>query len=245
MTIENEMVVRAPGGVMVASPEGSFRRIETPKGFTDAMFWSAVAAFDTAFRIHGKLPSVDEVQKVYPRIPKKTLASLFITDEFKQALEYRGIEWDIDSGLSMEQNMVLLKLSDPFDRRSLAIKLKELRVPMPTFQNWLKNPLFREVYETQSISAYRDALPAIRNRVIGEAEHGERWAAELVFAKTGEWNPAAMGVENAAAVVQALVEAIIKHVGDAETRKAIMADVALSAGTLQAMSAPNNKALEV
>lgn len=241
--LDNEMVVRAPGGLMVANPKGEFKRVETPKGYTDAMFWSGVAAFDTAFRIKGALPTVDEVFKVYPRVPKKSLSSLFLTEEFKEAINYRGIDWDIDMGLSMEQNMVLLKLSDPFDKRGLAAKLKEMGVPMPTFQNWLRNPLFKEVYEQNSVRAYQDALPAIRNRVINEAESGERWATELVFAKTGEWNPAANQIENAAQVVQALVEAIIKHVADPDTRKAIMADVALHAGSLQAMSVPK-KALE-
>lgn len=241
--LNNDMVVRAPGGLMVSSPAGEFKRVETPKGYTDAMFWSAVAAFDTAFRMVGALPTVDDVFKVYPRVPKKTLSALFLTEEFKEAITYRGIDWDIDKGLSIQQNMVLLKLSDPLDKKSLATKLKEMGVPMPTFQNWLRNPLFKEVYEQNSVRAYQDALPAIRNRVINEAESGERWAAELVFAKTGEWNPAANQIENAAQVVQALVEAIIKHVGDADTRKAIMADVALHAGSLQAMSVPK-KALE-
>lgn len=228
----------ADGGLSIRHPDGRFQRVKTPFGFTDSAFRGAVAAFDTAFRLNGVYPTVEDIYKLWKGLSKKALATLFLTDEFKKALQYRGIDWDSDSGLSTEQQMVLLKLSDPFDKRSLAVKLREMSIPMPTFQNWQKNPLFQQAYEQNSIANYKDALPAIRNRVIGQAEAGERWATELIFAKTGEWDPSRREIENASMVIQALVEAIVRRVPDAEVRKAIMADVGLSAATLQAMKGP-------
>jgi hypothetical protein len=136
----------------------------------------------------------------------------------------------------MEQQTVLLKLADPFDRRGLAGKLKDLGVPMPRFQAWLKQPLFTELYNQHTKNNYEEALPAIRQRLIGNAEAGDQRAIELVFAMTGEWNPNQQHLEDARTIVLKVVEAIIRHVKDAKTREAILSDVSMYAGTLASMN---------
>ena len=230
------------GGISVRKPDGRFQPVTTPPGFTDLAFRNAVAAFDTAYRVQGRLPTVDMVHQVWPKIPKKTYSALYLTEEFKQALRYRGIEWDIDNGLSMEQSMVITKLSNPFDRRSISAKLRELGIPMPRYQNWLKQPLFYEALNKISVDAYREALPSIRNRLIGNAESGDQRAIELVFAITGEWDPNQRQLEDARTVVMSMVEAIIARVKDPEVRKQIFADVQGHAAILTMMS--QSKALE-
>jgi hypothetical protein len=226
-------IEKVDGGIIVRPDDtGKWKRVATPVGFSTEAFKGAVVTFDTVFRKIGRTPSVDQLYTTWPRIPKKTYSGLLKTDEFAQALRYRGIELEENAGLSLEQQTVLLKLADPLDRRSLSVKLKELGVPMPRYQAWLKQPLFREHYEQQSIDNYAEALPAIRSRLIEKAESGERWATELIFAKTGEYNPAQQEVESARAIVLKVVEAVIRHVRDADTRKAILADVALYASTV-------------
>lgn len=224
-------------GLSIRHPDGRFQQVKTPAGFTTLMFKMAVSAFDTAFRQLGHNPTVDEVYRVWPKVSKKSYSALFLTPEFRTALEYRGVLWEVDSGLSIEQQHTLLKLSDPFDKRSLPVKLRELGVPMPRFQNWLKQPLFWATYNKASIDNYHDALPAIRNRVIGLAEGGERWATELIYAKTGEWNPQQQQLEDARALILKIVEAVNKHVPDPKVRGQIMADVALHGVTLPTVSA--------
>lgn len=223
-----------PGALLVRPPDGRFKRIATPTGFTDLAFRQAVSAFDTAYRGSGRVPSVDEVYRVWPKLSKKTYSALLLTEQFKEALSYRGLELEENAGLSMEQQHVLLKLSDPFDRRSINVKLKELGVPMPKYQNWLRQPLFRQTYEQQSIDNYADALPAIRARLLNEAEGGNLKAIELVFAKTGEYNPAAQQLANAETLVLKVVESVIRNVRDPQTRKAIMDDIGDYAATVGA-----------
>lgn len=185
---------------------------------------------------NGKRPSVDEVHELWPKLSKKTISGIVGTLEFGEALSHRGIHWDPKDGLSMEQQTVLLKLSDPFDRRGLASKLKDLGVPMPRFQAWLKQPLYSELYNQHTKNNYEEALPAIRQRLIGNAEAGDQRAIELVFAMTGEWNPNQQHLEDARTIVLKVVEAIIKHVKDVKTREAILSDVSLYAGTLASMN---------
>ena len=167
---------------------------------------------------------------------RKIISGILGTLEFREALHHRGIQWDAKDGSSMEQQTVLLKLSDPFDRRGLASKLKDLGVPMPRFQAWLKQPLYNELYNQHTKANYEEALPAIRQRLIGNAEAGDQRAIELVFAMTGEWNPQQQHLEDARTIVLKVVEAIIKHVKDVKTREAILSDVSLYAGTLSSMN---------
>lgn len=224
------------GGVAVYLPDGSTHNIATPSGFTDTAFRSTLAAFHTAYLRNGVIPSVGDVHELWPKLPKKTIGGLMGTLEFRAALNHRGIQWDPKDGLSMEQQTVLLKLSDPFDRRGLASKLKDLTVPMARFQAWLKQPLFKELYEQHTKANYEEALPAIRQRLIGNAEAGDQRAIELVFAMTGEWNPNQQHLEDARTIVLKVVEAIIKHVKDVKTREAILSDVSMYAGTMASMA---------
>ncbi len=231
------------GGIEVASPDGKFRQVATPAGFTDGAFRNAVMAFDTAYRVNGVVPTVDDIHLLWPALPKKTISGLLLTAEFREAVEHRGVVWDPESGLTMEQQTSLLKLSNPFDKRSLAVKLKELGVPMPKFQGWLKQPLFFEIYNKYSQNAYREALPALRNRLISNAESGDHKAIELVFAITNEWNPAQQSLEDARVIIMKIVEAITTHVKDPEVRKAILTDISLYATTISEAGSP--KSLEV
>lgn len=224
------------GGVAVHLPDGTTKNIATPEGFTDTAFRGTLAAFHTAYLRHGMLPSVDDVHKLWPKLTKKVISGIFGTLEFREALHHRGIQWDPKDGLSMEQQTVLLKLSDPFDRRGLASKLKDLGVPMARFQAWLKQPLYNELYNQHTKANYAEALPAIRQRLIGNAEAGDQRAIELVFAMTGEWNPQQQHLEDARTIVLKVVEAIIKHVKDVKTREAILSDVSMYAGTLTSMN---------
>lgn len=224
------------GGVAVHLPNGDIKQIATPEGFTDTAFRGTLAAFHTAYLRNGHIPSVDDVHKLWPKLSKKVISGILGTLEFREALHHRGIQWDAKDGLSMEQQTVLLKLSDPFDRRGLASKLKDLGVPMPRFQAWLKQPLFSELYNQHTKANYEEALPAIRQRLIGNAEAGDQRAIELVFAMTGEWNPQQQHLEDARTIVLKVVEAIIRHVKDVKTREAILSDVSMYAGTLTSMN---------
>lgn len=227
------------GGIELQNPAGKFKQVMTPTGYTDAAFRNAVTAFDTIYRVEGATPDIDQLHKFLPNMDKKKLSALLLTDEFKTALEYRGIVFDAEKqGLSMEQQTVLLKLSDPFDKRALSTKLKELGIPMPRFQAWLKQPLFFQIYNKYSQDAYREALPALRNRLISNAESGDYKSLELVFAITNEWNPAQQSLEDARIVIMKIVEAITTHVKDPDVRKAILTDISLYATTISEVGQP-------
>jgi hypothetical protein len=211
--------------IEVRARSGGFRRIPTPVGYTPLAFRNAIAGIQTWFLAKGSLPTVDDLYSLWPKIDKATYAGLMMTPELKVALEYRGVPWEIDSGLSIEQQTALLKLADPTDRRSLPTRLKELGISQPKYQSWLKQPLFRAMLNQRTKDLYADYLPEVRGALVGKAVGGDIQAIDRVLAITGEWDPAAREVQNAREVVLKVMDAVVKRVEDKDVRQAILADV--------------------
>jgi hypothetical protein len=224
------------GQILVRPLRGAFKPVPTPKGFTDEAFRNAVAACYTLFRRTGKLPSATELHAAWGAIPTKTYSALMVTPEWGDALRYRGVEWDQKAGLSLEQRSVLLKLADVGDRRSLGVKLRELGVPMPRYQAWLKHPHFRELVNASAEQVLEEAIAPSLTAIAAAAAGGDLRAAEKVLEITGRWNPSQQSLEDARLIVQTLVESIIRHVPDAAVRESIMSDVALAQRTYQAIT---------
>lgn len=233
--------VMEDGLLMVRDAKNGFQPVPVPVGFTDLVFRNGVAATYTAYRRHGRMPSVRQVHEVWDRIPQTTYSALFLTDEFKLALEYRGIEFNGSDGLSYDQQMAILKLSNPLDRRGTAVKLRELGIPMPRYQAWLKQPLFMAELTNQSKAGYHEHLPAIRNALIGNAEAGAMDAIQLVFAITGEWDPSQRQVDDIRLLAQKLVESVALRVTDPAVREQIAADMKLASASLASILPGKNQ----
>lgn len=222
MTDDIEM---SEGGILVRRPSAGFERVKTPVGFTTLAFRNTVAAIQTYFLGNGGLPSVDDLYRLWPKIPKDVYSGLMATDELRQALAYRGIEWGDDSGLSLQQQTALLKLADPTDRRALSTKLRELGIPSPTYQSWLKQGRFKQALDQRTKDLYADFLPEIRATLVGKAIGGDSQAMTTVLAITGEWDPNAREVQNAREVVLKVMDAVVRNVQDVDLRLKILAEV--------------------
>ena len=222
----NDNFEQVLSGILVRDMSShKINRVSTPQGFSDLMFRNVVAAFDTAYRTIGMLPSITEVNRYYPAAPVKTISALYLTEEFKDAIRYRGIEWSPDSGLSMEQNAALLALSDPTDRRSTTIKMRDLGIPYHRLSAWMRHPLFAQTRNQMAENNLRDAVPMVIDKLIGNAEASDQRAIELILKITGRWNPDQMQLDDAKTVVHKVMESVIRNVTDAKIRAAILADV--------------------
>ena len=229
-------IIEREGGIAVRDPKKGFQPVNTPVGDTDKEFRTAVAGAYTFWRQNGKLPTAIDLNKLHPGIATKVYSGLMLSDEFKQALAYRGIEWVEEAGLSLEQQSVILMLQDFTDRRSIGVKLKEIGVPMARYQAWLRQPLFREAVNENAEMAIREAVAPALTALAGKAAAGEDRAIEKVLEISGRWNPNAQSVEDARQVVMSLVEAIIKYVKDEDVKRAIMSEVSLKADTIKMLN---------
>lgn len=223
--MESDFEIDAPGTLRVRSTSEGFHQIKTPAGFSDLAFRNSVATCYTLFVSTGKLPSIPEMHRYWPKISEKVWAELVLTDEFKQALSYRGVDWEASRGLSIQQNMVLLKLSDPTDRRATGTKLKALGIPYPTYQAWMRQELFATSLRQMSENTLKDAIPAALTKLAGNMEAGDQRAIEKVLEISGRYNPAQQQLEDAKAVVLRVIESVIRHVQDPDIRRAILSDI--------------------
>lgn len=229
-------IIEREGGIAVRDPKKGFQPVNTPAGYTDLQFRNAVAGTYTFYRQNGKLPTATELAAMNGSTTARDYSGIMLSDEFKIALSYRGIEWDENAGLSLEQQSVILMLQDFTDRRSLGVRLKEIGVPMARYQAWLKHPLFRKAVNENAEMAIQEAVAPALTALAGKAAAGEDRAIEKVLEISGRWNPNAQSVEDARTVVMALVEAVIKHVKDPDVKKAIMDEVSFKADTIRALN---------
>ena len=184
------------------------------------------------------MPSVEEVYKSWTKISKKTYSRAFATSEFRQALELRGIFMEPNSGLTEEQAIAILHLSNP-DGKSLQTKLKQLGISMPKYQAWMRSALFSSTLRQRSEQNLGDSIPTALNALVANADRGDQRAIEKLLEISGRYNPAQIEAENARQVVLVMVEAVLKHVSNKEEKAAILAEVegamhkmAITSGTI-------------
>lgn len=224
--------------VVVIHEDGRVRRSPVPDGVDRETFRNALAAVDVLYRREGVMPNVEEVYKSWDRITKKTYSRLFAMSEFKQALELRGIFMSPNSGLTEEQGLAILHLSNP-DGKTVQSKLKQLGISMPKHQAWMRQPLYAETLRQRSEQNLGDSVSTALNQLVANADKGDQRAVEKLLEISGRYNPAQIEAENARQVVLVMVEAVLKHVSDKSEKAAILSEVegamhklAITSGTI-------------
>lgn len=220
-----------------------YHPIEPPEGVTPLSFRTILSAIHTFYLHEGMAPGFDELLRLYPRIKKATLLLCWESHALNEALYYRGISWNQEAGLTMEQEHAIMALSDPTDKRSQSVILKNIGVTPTTFRTWMKNSLFADRLHRASVGNYQDFLPLARNALISQALDGKMPALELLFQITGEWSPEHEAIGDLKAVIQTLVESVVRHIPDGDARRAILGDAEAALMSLR-LSKQNQRALE-
>lgn len=217
--------------IVVIREDGRVRRSPVPEGFDKAVFRDILAAVDVLYRRNGVFPTLDETYKSWPKISKKTYSKAFATEEFKKALELRGISVEENPGLSPEQSRAILILANP-DGRTLQSKLKQIGISQPKYQAWMRQPIFAETLRLRSEQNLGDSIPVALNALVANADKGDQRAIEKLLEISGRYNPNQIEAQNAKQVVLVMVEAVLKHVSNVDEKKAILAEVenAMSTG---------------
>lgn len=211
--------------VLVVHEDGRVRQSPLPVGVDPHVFRNALAAVDVLYRREGVFPNVKEVHELWPEISQKTYSKIFAMSEFKQALELRGIAMQPSLGLTDEQNMAILLLSDPTDRRQTNTKLRQLGISMPKYQAWMRQPLFSQTLRQRAEQNLGDAIPVALNRLVGNAEAGDQRAVEKLLEVTGRYNPQQIELQNARMVILRIVEIVLSRVTDQAVRNEILQDL--------------------
>lgn len=233
--------IKAEGRELVIAKDGRVLRSPVPDGFAPAEFRHVVAGVDLLYRRTGSLPTINEVMASWEGFTKATVAKIWATPEFKQALSLRGIEFDVKQGLTAEQLYAIQILQDPTDRRTTKARLEEVGIPIGKYRAWMRNPVFARAMSEQAEQNLGDSVQVAINRLVANAEAGDQRAIEKVLEISGRWNPQQQEVQNARTVVLTVMEIIQEELaGDTELLDRILQRVRGKVQVLAITQSPSN-----
>lgn len=218
--------ITTEGRELVIKTDGRVRRSPVPDGFAPAMFRHVVAGADLLYRRKGAMPSLNELVASWEEYDKKTVSKIWVTPEFKAALEIRGIQFDASNGLTAEQLYAIQILQDPTDRRTTKTKLEAVGIPIGKYRAWMRNAVFARAMNEQAEHNLGDSVQMALNKLVANAEAGDQRAIEKILEISGRWNPQQQEVQNARTVVMTVMEVIQEELaGDTETLDRILSKV--------------------
>src|SRR5690348_4832883 len=155
-----------------------------PSGVGERTFRHIVGAANTAYVAVQGIPSVDQIYDYSDkRVTKATISKVALTDEFKQAMEQRGISWRPDdySGISTEQQYAIQILTDPTHKaKTLQQKLKLAGIPYSVYRNWLKQPTFARHLNNLTEGMLSDHVGDLHTTLMNKALNGDLNAIKYV-----------------------------------------------------------------
>lgn len=238
---ELEPVAGDPAGVADHGRDrGAVQPIARPGRFSEDLWRRALTVYQLYWDREGVCPTPEQAHASWDRIKLTSYQELSLEPEFQRALELRGIELDPTKSLSDLQVMVLMKLTDPGDTRTIRAKLRDLGVSWPRYQGWLNNPVFVREKRDRTERTFADVTDLALTKLYKNVDAGDQRAIEFAMEVTGRYNRQQIAVQDARIVVQTIVEAVIKNVPDAKVRDAILSD---ARAAVEGFDLNNRKAL--
>lgn len=227
------MSLEVTAGSVAQEPDG-IQPLQIPADVNPVAFRSVLAAYTTAYRAQGRHPSTNEVWAYWPKITEKAVGEILVAPEFRDALAARGIVLGDTPGLSHLQHLVLMAVSDPYDKRSLKQKLDACGATTQQYANWQRQPTFQAARKAMAARLWEDGLDDVRTRMFQQAEAGSFQHQSFIMETLGE-GPKGKESADAAAIVQHFVSAISRAtMGYPEIRAAIMEEMRLEMTMVQA-----------
>lgn len=234
---ENEPVAFEVQGrnVVIRNTDGRVQMQNVPKGVNPTSFRHVLSAVDVYWNSTGIYPTPQQARKYFPDVPISTFGRVMATPEFQDACVKRGILMERESGLTEQQAFALTVLSDFTDKRSTSRRLADIGVPIAQFRAWMRQPLFSKLYHERAEQNVADVVPTALTRLVGNIEDGDQRAIEFGLKMTGRYDPAAIEVQNARAVVVTMMELIMQY-ADEDAQRKILAGIETKMSTLSILA---------
>lgn len=129
--------------------------------------------------------TADTLHQENNEIPLRTWRELLASRRVQDALEERGIPLVSHNGLTPEQLAAAAIVLDPSSSMTQAQRFRAAGITAQKWRSWMRQPLFAAYVGNTSEDILRDAVPLFRQKVVEQADKGERWAVELGLEMTG------------------------------------------------------------
>lgn len=208
-----------PAGPIERGPQPV--KFSIPAGVGEKTFRHIVGAAHTAYVGVRGIPSIDQIYDYSDKkVTKAKISAVVLTDEFKDAMEQRGIPWRPDdySGISTEQAYAIQILTNPVhEKKSLQAKLRLAGISYSKYRVWLKQPTFERYLNNLTEGMLKEHAGDLHTVLMQKALSGDLHAIKYVHELSGRHDPNRQQVEDLARIVDKLIEIITQEVTDQET----------------------------
>jgi hypothetical protein len=118
----------------------------------------------------------------------------------------------LESRLTTEQVNTVMVLTDFHDSRTRTQKFRSLGINTTTFNGWMKDPIFKQFFESMSLRNFKDGVHIAREGLMKAIERGEVAAVKYFMELHGE----SPEVQNIRTMLARLIEVIQLHVPNQE-----------------------------
>ena len=196
-------------------------KYEIPAGVGEKTFRHICGAAHTAYVGVRGIPSVDQIYDYSDkRVTKATISKVVLTDEFKSAMQQRGIPWRPDdyTGISTEQAYAIQILTNPVhEKKTLQAKLKLAGISYPIYRNWLKQPTFARYLNNLTEGMLSEHTGDLHTVLMSKALAGDLNSIKYVHELSGRHDPNHQQIEDLTKIVDRLIEIISQEVKDPST----------------------------
>lgn len=210
--------------VPLTNAEGQIEYVPIPKNVLAADF-DAVCRIAFWLQVTNRTPPkpIEITSHVsYPKeLTNKRLLRILGSVAFRRAANIMGfsLDWinEAVEGLSEDQELAILVLTDPSIRGGLNARLKLAGITIAQYRAWRGNPLFRETIDEIGSRLLSDHETDLMTELVGQAAGGDITAIKYAFEVSGRHNPAQQSVLDVQVVIEKIVEIIAAEVKDQDT----------------------------
>jgi hypothetical protein len=201
--------------------------VAPPRGITVPQFKRVCsAAFMWYMHSNGELATPSTLH--HAGLRSEVVERVMHSPEFVRAMLIRGIDYTGQGVLTPQQDIAMMIMVEP-NGKTFAQKLRMAGISSAQWRGWLKNPMFKEVWDRIG----GDVLKAHENDMLvaltGSALTGDTQAIKLAFEISGKHNPAQKKQVDAEQLLGAFIEIIQEEVHDPETLRKISTRMSLAA----------------
>ena len=199
--------------------------LPTPANCSAVSFRDVLAGASAAYTIHKSVPTIEQIA-VFCTCRSKTISKVVATTEFKAVMAQRGFPFD-QAKLSPEQYFAVGIITDPSNRKTLAVKLKQAGISYGQYRGWLKQPHFRDYISKVTEDMLGEHVQDVHTRVVERATSGDMAAIKLYYELTGRHDPQRQQMVDLQGIIGLMLEVITRYVPDTKALSSITKDIDL------------------
>lgn len=156
---------------------------------------------------------------------------------FFARLQARGVDWlpnwnpvkheemRMRERLTPQQVWALQIMTDPTDRRSINVKLKQIGITYAVWRSWLSEPFFAELVRSTAEKMLQDGITVVHTAMLQKAAAGDTGAMKLFYEVSGRHDPNRQQMLDFTKVLGLILEVLQRHVTDQQTLARVTLDI--------------------